>query len=192
MSEQPDLSRTELNRRLSTLQAAMEELRAERERDRLASSAEIETLRSLAFKDRLTGLGNRALLESRTSARGGFFVLCDLDGFKAAQDAHPEGHGYGDRILREFADFLVAVIRTNRGRSEDRVAIRLGGDEFVVWCPTRHAARRIKKLVRMWRSSDDAVSASAGLGRDMAHADANLFRNKRERKAGRTWSAHVQ
>lgn len=192
MNEQPDLTRTELTRRLSTLQQALDELRAERERARLESSAEIETLRSLAFKDKLTGLGNRALLESRTHARGGFFVLCDLDGFKAAQDAHAEGHIYGDRILREFADFLVAVIRTNRARSEDRVAIRLGGDEFVVWCPTRAAARRIKKLVRMWRSHDGAVGASAGMGLDMAHADATLFANKRARKAGRTWSAHIQ
>lgn len=192
MNEQPDLSKTELNRRLCTLQQALDELRAERERERLSSSAEIETLRSLALKDKLTGLGNRNLLEQRTHARGGFFVLCDLDGFKRAQDAHPEGHIYGDRILREFADFLVAIIRTNRARSEDRVAIRLGGDEFCVWCPTRAAARRIKKLVRMWRSHDGAVGASAGMGLDMAHADATLFANKRARKEGRTWSAHVQ
>lgn len=183
---EPDLTKTALTRRVNALEEALEQLRAERK----LTSKTIETLQAKAYRDALTGLHNRHYLEERTSARGGYFVICDLDGFKTAQDAHPEGHEYGDRILREFAEFLVAVVRTNRGRSSDRVAVRSGGDEFVVWCPTRGAARRIKKLVRMWRSVDDAVGSSAGLGRDMQSADANLYVDKKRRKAGHTWSCH--
>jgi len=185
-----DMTRTELHRKVSALEEALEELRKQREEEQRFASSRIETLESLAYRDKLTGIHNRRYLEDRTSAREGFFVLCDLDGFKAAQDAHPEGHAYGDRILREFAEYLVAIVRTNRGRSVDRVAVRNGGDEFVVWCPTRHGARRIEKLVRMWRSRDSAVGASAGLGRDMATADANMYHDKERRRAGRTWSCH--
>ena len=49
-------------------------------------------------------------------------MLCDLDGFKAINDAH--GHPAGDAALRAFADLLSANLR-----SSDSVG-RVGGDEF--------------------------------------------------------------
>jgi diguanylate cyclase (GGDEF)-like protein len=140
--------------------------------------ADRDRWQELAETDQLTGMANRFALERRTDAREGWFVVCDLDGFKRAQDAHPEGHAYGDRILREFADFLEGSTRTNRGKSNDRVAARTGGDEFVVWCPSRHGARRIKRLVRIWRSNDNRVGASAGLGKTLEAADAAMYLNK--------------
>tara|TARA_R110000796_G_scaffold247856_1_gene373867 strand:+ start:157 stop:651 length:495 start_codon:yes stop_codon:yes gene_type:complete len=133
----------------------------------------------LAETDQLTGMANRHALDRRTAGRvEGWYVVCDLDGFKAAQDAHPDGHAYGDRILREFAEFLENSTRTNRGKSNDRVAARTGGDEFVVWCPSRHGARRIKLMVRAWRSFDHRIGASAGLGRDLSSADAAMYLHK--------------
>jgi len=145
-----------------------------------ALEAQRDRWQELATTDRLTGMANRFGLELRANARDGWFVVCDLNGFKRAQDEHPEGHNYGDRVLREFADFLEGSCRTNRGRAADRVAARVGGDEFVVWCPTRHGARRIKLRVRAWRSQDHRVSASAGLGKDMATADATMYQYKKD------------
>lgn len=156
-----DLTVTSLLRRIEIIEA---------DRDRW---------QELAETDKLTELPNRLALERRTHAREGWFVLCDLNGFKTAQDAHPEGHLYGDRILQEFADFLESSCRTGRGRSDDRVASRLGGDEFVIWCPTRHGARRIKKCVRRWRSSDGKIGCAAGMGKSLDAADAAMYMNKR-------------
>lgn len=185
-----EFSRTALYRRISALEQALLDLEVKREAEAKDASNMIETLKMKTERDKLTGLANADLLEQRTSARGGFFILADLDGFKGAQDAHPEGHSYGDRILREFADFLVTITRTGRGRAADRVTARLHGDEFVVWCPTRHGARRIKHLIRMWRSLDGAVGASAGLGRDIDSADANMYADKERRRASRTCNTY--
>lgn len=142
-----------------------------------------------AEKDHLTRLGNKLGLERRTSARGGWFVLCDLDGFKRAQDAHPAGHAYGDLVLIEFANFLRSVTRTDPGRAADRVAARTGGDEFVIWVPTKEAAVRVKLMVRAWLSEDGAVSASVGMGQDLAAADAAMYLDKRAKK--RRWLADL-
>lgn len=125
----------------------------------------------------------RLIEERRTGARGGWFVLCDLDGFKAAQDAHHEGHAFGDRVLVEFARWLAESSRRGRtGRPADRVATRRGGDEFVVWCPTKVGARLIRNRVRKWTSRLCDVRASAGMGCNMGTADAALYINKTDRK----------
>lgn len=137
----------------------------------------LEEARNVAETDQLTGLPNRRALERRTHARDGWFILADLNGFKRAQDAHPEGHAYGDRVLIEFAEFLDVSCRS---RFEDRVSSRLGGDEFVIWCPTRHGARMIKRRVRKWRSRDGRVGAAAGLGKTLEAADAAMYLNKNQ------------
>ena len=86
-----------------------------------------------ASHDELTGLTNRAAAVEhldRAMARAlrhDFWpavLFCDLDGFKAVNDAY--GHGCGDRVLARTASRLVAAVRP-----EDVVA-RWGGDEFVV------------------------------------------------------------
>tara|TARA_R110002167_G_C12707228_1_gene655101 strand:- start:12583 stop:13092 length:510 start_codon:yes stop_codon:yes gene_type:complete len=155
---------------------ATNELGATQLLDRIALlEARAEHWQHVAETDSLTELPNRRQLERRTDARDGWFVMCDLAGFKNAQDTHPDGHSYGDRILQEFADFLEGSTRTGRGRSEDRVAARTGGDEFIVWCPSRHGARRIKQLVRAWVSGDGRVAARAGMGKDIASADAAMY-----------------
>lgn len=139
---------------------------------------ELETEKRSAETDRLTRLGNSLALERRTHARDGWFVYCDLDGFKKAQDEHPAKHTYGDLILVEFADFLRSVTR----QSSDRVAARKGGDEFVVWVPTWEAATRLKLTIRCWLSEDGKVSASVGMGKDIAAADAAMYLDKRSKK----------
>lgn len=89
--------------------------------------------KSMAMRDMLTGLPNRAqLLETmghilRNAERSQWTVaVCfiDLDGFKAVNDQY--GHDAGDALLKEVALRMTVCMRVN-----DFVA-RLGGDEFVV------------------------------------------------------------
>ena len=87
-----------------------------------------------AFRDPLTGLGNRTMFMDH--ARDALadaddtmtaVILLDLDGFKGVNDTY--GHAAGDELLRIAAERLNANVRTN-----DTVS-RLGGDEFVVLLP---------------------------------------------------------
>jgi diguanylate cyclase (GGDEF)-like protein len=87
----------------------------------------------LAFHDALTGLPNRALFLDRldrsltdTRRDGSRIALLylDLDRFKNINDTL--GHPAGDDLIRELAERLTALTRTN-----DCVA-RLGGDEFAI------------------------------------------------------------
>ncbi|MFC9554405.1 diguanylate cyclase domain-containing protein [Rhodococcus sp. NPDC056960] len=89
------------------------------------------TVARQAFRDRLTGLANRALFLDRLDQavqrqRRGLIpivVLCmDLDDFKTVNDRL--GHPAGDELLIRVAERLTGCVR-----STDTVA-RLGGDEF--------------------------------------------------------------
>lgn len=116
------------------------------------------------------------IIERRATARVGYFVFADLDNFKAAQDAHPDGHAYGDRVLRAFVRFL----RDNCRRNSDSVAARMGGDEFVAWVPSRTDAARLAALIETW-TFHGTITATAAIGRTVAEADAHLVKKKRAR-----------
>lgn len=156
-------------------------------------------LTRLAYYDELTGLPNRAHLQSTLrdeltlagSAREGLAVLyLDLDNFNDINDAW--SHAAGDRLLKEVAERLDSLV-TGEG-----VLGRVGGDEFLVILRGRDAARRAEALsdeicrtmeapmridqrqVRMTISigislfPDDAESAE-----DMVrHADAAVYKAK--------------
>ena len=83
----------------------------------------------MAHRDALTGLANRAVLQS-TLARlvGGSeaaaLLLIDLDGFKFINDTL--GHFAGDQVLIEVARRLEDCARAGD------ITMRLGGDEFAV------------------------------------------------------------
>lgn len=86
----------------------------------------------LASTDPLTGLSNRAALQSfietplieHALGRGDIAVLnLDLNGFKQLNDQH--GHAAGDVALKVTAERLKHAVRDS-----DRV-VRLGGDEFL-------------------------------------------------------------
>jgi diguanylate cyclase (GGDEF)-like protein len=86
---------------------------------------------ALAFRDALTGLGNRAkLIETLALAlpglRGGehlALLFIDIDGFKDINDTL--GHHVGDELLTVAAWRLASV-------KNCVAAVRLGGDEFAV------------------------------------------------------------
>lgn len=92
-----------------------------------------EKLMQAALHDPLTQLPNRMLLQDRIEqtiekARRRSFpfavMFCDLDGFKAINDAY--GHQLGDKLLVEVSHRVSGLLR-----SQDTFA-RLGGDEFVI------------------------------------------------------------
>ena len=92
-----------------------------------------ELLHRLAHYDSLTELPNRAMLSDRlqqavlASARSrqyAVLVLLDIDRFQELNDTL--GHGAGDRLLREIAARLRAVV------GEGDTVARQGDDDFVV------------------------------------------------------------
>jgi diguanylate cyclase (GGDEF)-like protein/PAS domain S-box-containing protein len=92
-----------------------------------------EQLKTLAFRDSLTNLANRALFidrldqalaGARRRGRSVAVLFLDLDNFKLVNDSL--GHGGGDRLLIAVAERLQTAVR-----GEDSVA-RFGGDEFTI------------------------------------------------------------
>lgn len=88
----------------------------------------------LAYRDKLTGLRNRAGLdrviryldggrEDRPRRRYGLIML-DVDLFKDYNDTY--GHLAGDQLLRELGEVIISNVRVR-----DRV-VRYGGEEFLV------------------------------------------------------------
>ncbi len=95
-----------------------------------------QQLRDQTIRDPLTGLFNRRYLdeisqrELTRAKRSGYqtgFIMCDLDRFKAVNDAY--GHLVGDDVLRVFA----AVLKRNIRGSD--IAYRYGGEEFLLMLP---------------------------------------------------------
>jgi diguanylate cyclase (GGDEF)-like protein len=120
------------NRAMGKVDTATAALRGDIERRRQVEirlrERELE-LEQMALHDPLTGLANRAGLEARLTEAVGLradiaLLLIDLDDFKLVNDVH--GHAAGDAMLTEFAQVLLAAVRTGD------VAARIGGDEFVV------------------------------------------------------------
>jgi|CXWL01.1.fsa_nt_gi diguanylate cyclase (GGDEF)-like protein len=95
-----------------------------------------EQLRDLSTTDFLTGLANRAVLDSRLAdelsraerhQRRFALALVDIDNFKRFNDEH--GHQEGDAALRGVAEVLKSSVRAS-----DLVA-RYGGEEFAILLP---------------------------------------------------------
>ncbi|MFG6668224.1 putative bifunctional diguanylate cyclase/phosphodiesterase [Halomonas sp. HNIBRBA4712] len=153
-------------------------------------------LKQMIYRDALTQLPNRLLLEERMEAQlalhepfAVFFV--DLDRFKQVNDTL--GHHVGDTLIRQAALRLRAAVR-----DQDTVA-RVGGDEFIVLlgnsATREEAADLARRLVHtldnpfQLGTSLVKVSSSIGVslrpddGNDrhslMIHADAAMYAAKR-------------
>lgn len=160
-----------------------------------------ELIKYQAYHDALTGLPNRILLKSRidkaiahsTRNRNRFGVIfLDLDNFKNINDSL--GHAIGDMLLKEAADRLRRIART-----DDTVA-RLGGDEFIILVediadekPSVILSRRIIQAFRepfCIKGNNLHVGASIGIsmypedGEEsdslVKNADAAMYRAKEE------------
>jgi diguanylate cyclase (GGDEF)-like protein len=114
-------------------------------RARVRSALRIKTLQDqlieLARIDELTGLWNRAYLDTRLTQevaqtrrtnRVLSLLMFDVDHFKRINDAH--GHPGGDTVLRTIALRLLSTLRGGD------VACRYGGEEFAVILPATDGA----------------------------------------------------
>ena len=86
-----------------------------------------EELEEEAYRDKLTGIGNRHLFHERAetmlaTGKKIVFCYCDLDHLKYVNDYF--GHQEGDQYLKHFVDIVKANIRPGD------LFVRLGGDEF--------------------------------------------------------------
>jgi len=151
----------------------------------LAAARTLESARSEALSDALTGCLNVAAFTRELHAlaagrRGGACLLVDIDHFKQVNDT--AGHLAGDRVLVDTVRTLHASVR-----SGDRV-YRLGGDEFAVLTETSQeegVARLAGRLLDCVRPLGVTVSigyATTGGGETAdavrARADAALYAAK--------------
>ncbi len=115
-------------------------------------SRKIQALYIQAYKDRLTGLGNRNLFylelgyemkQIRKHAHPISLLMIDVDNFKQINDKY--GHISGDNILKQIAVIFKHNVRTN-----DSV-IRWGGEEFAIILPNTDAdgAYRLAERIRV-------------------------------------------
>ena len=171
-----------------------------------AARNDADVLRERAATDELTGLANRSGLRdhlARMTGSGASVVFCDLNGFKAVNDAH--GHDVGDAVLVQVARRLKRTVR-----GEDFVA-RIGGDEFVIIAPPDTnsdfdmLARRILRATDQPMILPGPIVATVGMSIGMAVlepgtdpttvlmlADHDMYRMKSRRITATTDAAAVE
>jgi diguanylate cyclase (GGDEF)-like protein/PAS domain S-box-containing protein len=124
-----------------------------------------ERVNQLAFRDGLTGLPNRALLEghlrklvaSRRREHGcAAAIFLDLDNFKVVNDSL--GHAAGDEVLCMVANRLLGATR------ESDMLARLGGDEFVLVAGDVDPARARESVEAVAEKLHAALSEPFELG----------------------------
>ena len=152
-----------------------------------------------ATHDPLTGLNNRTVLSTqalrlaRTPDSHLAVLVLDLDDFKSLNDS--KGHRAGDDLLGVLAQRMRGCVRSSD------VLARIGGDEFVVVLAGDDAAPAVADLAMRLDAAlnqpirgstgDHQVSASMGTASAstptdfeqlLAAADADMYRDKRQRK----------
>ncbi|MBD3426776.1 MAG: diguanylate cyclase [Candidatus Omnitrophica bacterium] len=125
-----------------------------------------------AYKDPLTGLFNRRYFKQKVNPRmetmkRAAILFIDADKFKRFNDTYPEGHVFGDRVLKAIAN---AILRTVRGSD---IVFRWSGEEFMVVIPeasevnakivARNILTNVSKLRPEGLRSDDSISVTIGV-----------------------------
>jgi diguanylate cyclase (GGDEF)-like protein len=126
--------------------------------------------RGEAIIDPLTGLFNRNALiprfaelshQAQLTRQPVCLLLCDIDNFKAINDAH--GHDRGDAVLCDVAYELRKRLHSFE------LVYRLGGEEFLVVLPGvgsdvgREVAERLRLAVERIRPARVAITVSIGV-----------------------------
>ncbi len=126
--------------------------------------------RDLAVLDPLTGLLNRASLESRgaeieqqalLTGASVSLIVSDIDHFKQVNDSF--GHERGDSVLRDVA------LEMRRSLRSFELVYRIGGEEFLVLLPglalkdAMEVAERLRAAVESARPGGLEVTVSAGV-----------------------------
>ena len=96
----------------------------------ISMQTEMQSLKSEATTDKLTGLLNKAATSaefSKMCAKStGCLMMIDLDSFKLVNDLF--GHEMGDKVLIAFANLIKETV------PQGSKVGRLGGDEFAAFC----------------------------------------------------------
>ncbi|NDR59102.1 putative bifunctional diguanylate cyclase/phosphodiesterase [Aliiruegeria sabulilitoris] len=174
-------------------------VRTNDEIERLASSfntmlvalrRSIQEIHEVAYRDKLTGVPNRAWLGQQleqiaieASAKEERFsvLFLDLDDFKSVNDNH--GHHVGDQLLVLFAHRLrccvseIGLSALNVGSDRnaakyrfdgDAVVARLGGDEFTIIVPSILCRELVERIIEAMQSEfvleDLGLRATTSIG----------------------------
>ena len=136
----------------------------------------VDSLTESAYRDPLTTIPNRRAIEEIIERHvrerwhcPAWFVLLDLDGFKAINDEC--GHAAGDNTLRRFGEDLAEAM------AESWFLARVGGDEFCFWIPAEHAPNRLAELFRAMiaRCTFSSQDLSFSLGAAAYPGDGETF-----------------
>lgn len=151
----------------------------------------------MSTHDGLTGLHNRAYFDTemdRIVKGRGYpvsIIVADVNGLKQANDV--QGHGAGDKLLRQAAKVLRSTFR-----GEDVVA-RIGGDEFAVIMPKSSEPVALASVERIRRQiveqqEENSIPLSLAIGvaeaatpDDLQNAfrlaDKKMYEDKRRQKS---------
>ncbi|HKY81318.1 MAG TPA: GGDEF domain-containing protein [Sphingobium sp.] len=112
-----------------------------------------------AMVDPLSGLLNRRGFDDgvATTGRQGSLIVCDIDHFKAVNDAL--GHATGDQVIAVLAD------RLREAAPSHALAARFGGEEFVLFLPEADAARAAEIADQVRAAFTRAVALRLDLAR---------------------------
>src|SRR5690554_2738530 len=136
-----------------------------------------------AYKDPLTGAGNRAAMErtllreielSKRTTNPLTILMLDLDHFKAINDQY--GHTIGDKVLKDV------VTQIHQATRQTDLCFRYGGEEFLILLSNTHAdsariiAERIRKKIEILKliTSAGTVQVTASIGCATLKADDNI------------------
>ncbi|MBR3538320.1 MAG: sensor domain-containing diguanylate cyclase [Eubacterium sp.] len=155
-------------------------------------------LEKLSFTDELTGLHNRAYMDSymRTFSSSSYpitIMSADCDHLKVINDRY--GHMVGDEYIRMSVTLMRSTLP---GRSE---ICRTGGDEFLIFIPktdeekARYYLKRLEEMQEIFRIQDQKLSVSFGAAtinepgesfdQVIERSDAEMYRRKHARSAAR-------
>jgi len=126
-----------------------------------------------SYKDILTEVYNRKILNEKSLRGCKFFFFIDINEFKRINDNY--GHLVGDEILKITAKRLKNIFK------EDDVIVRYGGDEFLICLKERNnlsiedIKERIKKtLFRDIKIEDLIIKISVSVGEFLKDGDESL------------------
>lgn len=164
--------------------------------EQLKENANVAIYEQLAYRDMMTGLGNRSAFEKENEENGKHkgsiaYIMVDANNLKKINDN--QGHHKGDEFLRKIAECI------RKGVGSEGNCYRIGGDEFVVSLKDRTSdeVERIKKHIQdeiqiADMQNDMEISAAMGsawtdkkekdLAKLLKQADTAMYENKQQMK----------
>ena len=129
----------------------------------MSNSQEIQSLKSEATTDMLTGFLNKGAtgveLSRMCSDTVGCLMMIDLDSFKLVNDLY--GHEMGDKILISFADIIRNAVPSGSKCG------RIGGDEFVAFAAGFNSEEKVSDFTA--KLNEELVKKAKELmGNDMS------------------------